>query len=57
MFLRQKPTGATLLDALGPWPWYIASGAAVGLFAFFLWYLPFALTDRYSAASGSGGRG
>jgi hypothetical integral membrane protein (TIGR02206 family) len=51
MFLRAKPEVPTLLDALGPWPWYILTGAAVGLVAFYFWYLPFALAERYSAGA------
>jgi hypothetical integral membrane protein (TIGR02206 family) len=31
MYLRSKPVHASLLSVLGPWPWYIAGGAAVGL--------------------------
>jgi len=31
MFLREKPEHSSLLDVLGPWPWYIASTAVVGL--------------------------
>lgn len=31
MYLRQKPVHGSLLSVLGPWPWYIASAAAVGL--------------------------
>jgi hypothetical integral membrane protein (TIGR02206 family) len=35
MYLRAMPPSPTLLDVLGPWPWYIGSAAliAVGLFA------------------------
>ncbi len=31
MFLRSPPSNWTLLRVLGPWPWYIASAAAVAL--------------------------
>jgi hypothetical integral membrane protein (TIGR02206 family) len=31
MYLRAKPEHHSLLSVLGPWPWYIASAAAVGL--------------------------
>lgn len=31
MYLRSKPEHNSLLSVMGPWPWYIASAAAVGL--------------------------
>jgi hypothetical integral membrane protein (TIGR02206 family) len=31
MFLRRKPSDGSVLDLLGPWPWYIAGAAALGL--------------------------
>ena len=31
MYLRDKPAHSPLLSLLGPWPWYILAGAAVGL--------------------------
>lgn len=34
MWLREKPDEGSLLDLMGPWPWYIASAAALGLALF-----------------------
>jgi hypothetical integral membrane protein (TIGR02206 family) len=31
MYLRAKPVHHSLLNVMGPWPWYIASTAALGL--------------------------
>ncbi|MGO9753179.1 MAG: TIGR02206 family membrane protein [Solirubrobacteraceae bacterium] len=31
MYLAWKPSHASLLSVLGPWPWYIAGGVAIGL--------------------------
>jgi hypothetical integral membrane protein (TIGR02206 family) len=31
MFLREKPEHGSLLNVLGPWPWYIASTAVLAL--------------------------
>lgn len=41
MYLRHKPTVATPLDWMGPWPVYIATGALVALALFHLLALPF----------------
>jgi len=42
MFLKHKPSGASLLDILGPYPWYLVSLEGITLAVFFLLYLPFA---------------
>jgi hypothetical integral membrane protein (TIGR02206 family) len=46
LFLAYKPPAATLLDLLGPWPWYGLSMAGIGLALVALMYLPFAIQDH-----------
>src|SRR2546429_9338823 len=41
MFLRGKPDVPTLLDDLGPWPWYILAASGVGTVLFALLDAPF----------------
>lgn len=41
MYLRHKPPAPTLLDVLGPWPWYIVVGEGLAFGLFLLLYLPF----------------
>ena len=49
LFLNWKPD-ASLLDLLGPWPWYILSLEGVALALFLLMYLPFAFGRRDQSA-------
>lgn len=48
MYLRAKPPSPTLLDVMGPWPWYIASAAVVGGVLFAILDAPFRLLTRPS---------
>mgnify|MGYP005750756823 CR=1 FL=1 len=41
MFLARKPENPSLIDLLGPYPWYILSLQLVVLVVFFLLYIPF----------------
>lgn len=45
MFIARKPDTPSLIDALGPWPWYILGLEAMGAIVLLSLYLPFALSD------------
>jgi hypothetical integral membrane protein (TIGR02206 family) len=49
LFIIHKPETASLLDVLGPWPWYLLAIEAIGAMMLLLLYLPFALRDVFTA--------
>jgi hypothetical integral membrane protein (TIGR02206 family) len=45
LFLRQPPPGHNLLDLMGPWPWYVVTGAVVAAVLFAVLELPFRIAS------------
>lgn len=45
MFICDKPETPSIIDYLGPWPWYILSLEGVGIVTFFIYYSPFFIKD------------
>jgi hypothetical integral membrane protein (TIGR02206 family) len=49
MYLRQVPAAGSLLSLMGPWPWYIVTGAVLTLVALAILDAPFRLATRWRA--------
>ncbi|MFH1851000.1 MAG: TIGR02206 family membrane protein [Candidatus Neomarinimicrobiota bacterium] len=45
LFICYKPVDGSLIDFMGPWPWYILSLEVVAVLSFYIYYSPFAFRD------------
>ena len=46
LFIAHKPETPSLIDMLGPWPWYLIPLELIAIAMILLLYLPYALKDR-----------
>lgn len=45
LFICEKPAGDSLMNFMGPWPWYILSLEVVAIISFWIYYAPFVIVD------------
>ncbi|WP_144477849.1 TIGR02206 family membrane protein [Cytobacillus oceanisediminis] len=46
MYISEKPVNPSIIDFLGPWPWYILSLEIIALITFVILYFPFWVARR-----------
>jgi len=56
LYIMRKPHTPSLLDLMGPWPWYLLTLLAVMIVVLCLCYLPFFVLDRREAREANGSR-
>ena len=50
-FIMHKPEQESIIDLLGPWPYYLISLEFLALISFFIYYLPFYIKDKFTSRS------
>jgi len=45
LFICWKPEAGSIMDVMGPWPWYILPLGIMAIISFYIWYSPFAISN------------
>jgi len=53
LFICWKPENGSIMDIMGPHPWYIIPLAFVAIITFYIWYSPFAVKVIYNKYRGN----